>query len=611
VSELREQLQRLAQRGIARGADDVLQSAMSDAVRDGARVESNGARDATPLAVMSDEDDAPVVGLHDRRRNRSPWRNAVAVAGIAALVGVTMVAVTAIGDRGGSSSPDGAVRELAKAIDAEDPLAAVDVLAPDEVRSMRATVDAAQRKAADVKLVEQASAPFSGLDLRVDDLTLATEQLADGYVKVHLTGGTISAKTNPSEFSRSLQHVTRNGGAASASSDLATVRPFDTDPFVVAIRRDGNWYVSAAYTALEYVRAVNDLPAADYGSALAANLGADSPQAAAREFVTALGSEQWDTVFALLPPAEIPAYDYRAGLAELFNRQDFGFTVKVLDATAETHGDTATVSVAASGTYPTSDGQGSWDLADKCVRVTYPYEDGPDVPYGFCLADRGIFPFDIFDAAPREGSRLQVQAVQRDGRWFISPVATGLQVLDAWVGNFDQRTLYSVTRDYGALPADGTLALGRELAVSPAGFGLAYAYEFDGVANQRVVGQSTSRGRAFGASGGIYGPDGNEIPNSWGVVAGQVVRLPATGRYRLVILPYRDDVHVTLWDAKDAPKGVAQPGDFESCTTEPGGGTTCSDSSSASSPPTPQATIDVPQHAEGQTAATTGVATQP
>ena len=60
--------------------------------------------------------------------------------GAAALVGVGALAVTALFGSGGAGSPEGAVRQLADAVAHKDPLAAVDVLVPTEVRSMRQTV---------------------------------------------------------------------------------------------------------------------------------------------------------------------------------------------------------------------------------------------------------------------------------------------------------------------------------------------------------------------------------------------------------------------------------------------------------------------------------------
>jgi hypothetical protein len=612
VSDLREQLTRLANRGAPRGAEAVLDAA----VRDARRGASNRAGGAAPLTTM-DGDDAPVVGLHERRRNRSPFRSSVAAAGIAALVGVTFVAVAAIGSGGGgASSPDGAVRKLAEAITAEDSLAAINVLAPDEVRTLRNTVDAAQSKAADVKLVERASAPFAGLDVRVDDLALANEDLADGFVKVHLTAGTISAETNRSEFSRVLQRATEDDGNARASADFARSHPFDYDPFVVAVRRDGKWYVSAAYTALEYVRLANHLAPADYGSADAATLGADSPEAAVRELTDAIVAAQWEKAFSLLPPDEAPLYDYRTGLAQLLGN-DFEATVTSFDAKASVDGDKATVSVTAAGTYRTSDTEEKWNVSDMCLRQTYSYyESDGSAPTsqwtGTCLADHGVLPVEFFGPPIEPGGPAQVQTVRRDGRWFVSPVGTALDVLDDWVANFDERTLATMFDDFSEIPADGTLTLGEPIAVKSTGgvFGLAVVYAFEGTAGQEVIADLSQNRREYVASGVVIDPDGKELEASGGLASGVKVRLPVSGTYKLVLRYVIGDTTLTLWDAKNAPAGVIDDtiqNDYEDCigTTAPLGGTTVSCSGSGSAFPGGEDRESV----ESGTTATTHIAT--
>ena len=57
-----------------------------------------------------------------------------------ALVGVGGLAVTSIFGNGGAESPEGAVRQLADAIQHKDPLAAVDVLLADRGAIDRDTV---------------------------------------------------------------------------------------------------------------------------------------------------------------------------------------------------------------------------------------------------------------------------------------------------------------------------------------------------------------------------------------------------------------------------------------------------------------------------------------
>ena len=191
----------------------------------------------------------------------------IAAAGVAALVLVGTFAVSAVVGSGGAGSAEGAVRRLADAVSHEDPLAAADVLAPDEVRSLHGTLDAAANKAQELQLVQTASAPLAGVDFNVDGLKLSTQSLGDGYAKVTVDAGTFSASTHKAQFSALMQKALRDSHDNSSQTDLAKLAASENLPtFVVAVRRDGRWYVSAAYTVLEYVRESNQLPAADFGS---------------------------------------------------------------------------------------------------------------------------------------------------------------------------------------------------------------------------------------------------------------------------------------------------------------------------------------------------------
>jgi hypothetical protein len=572
VTELREQLERLATRGTARGADAVVDAAVAAAERARGNGSNNASDDAAPGVFEPREpatdDGTPVVALEDRRRRRSPWRNAVAVAGLAALVGVTMVAVTAIGNGGGASSPDGAVRALAQAIDDEDPLAAVAVIAPDEVRTLQQTVDAAQRRAAEIELVDRAGAPFAGLDVRVDDLQLATEQLADGYVKVHLTGGVISATVDRAKVSPTVRDLMSADGTTHWSASFAQSHPFDTDPFVIAVRRDGHWYVSAAYTALEYVRAANDLPAADYGSAAgaAASLGAATPELAAKELVTAIGSQQWTRVFSLVPPDELPLYDYREALSRFLDDQSWELAVTDVEASAQVRGDQATVEVTARGTTGSGEGVQQWVLAADCVRTTSPPSDLEPFTTGFCLSRRGTFPATLFlDRTNNGNGPAVVQTIKRDGRWFVSPVATAVDILDSWVGNFDRRTLLSMFGRYGDIPVDGTLTLGEPVEFDAEAYGVAHVYTFEGRKGQRVV---ANIGDNAMFDGMLFDENGADTSGIGGVLRGYPATLPADGTYKLAVVPYRaGHVSFTLWDANDAPAGTIAP--YAACVDDP------------------------------------------
>ena len=104
------------------------------------------------------------VDLEPDARGRGRYGSLIAAAGAAALVGVGALAVTAMFGSGGAGSPEGAVRQLADAVSHKDPLAAVDVLVPTEVRSMRADVeprDQARRRPEDRRQGERSRSPAS------------------------------------------------------------------------------------------------------------------------------------------------------------------------------------------------------------------------------------------------------------------------------------------------------------------------------------------------------------------------------------------------------------------------------------------------------------------
>ena len=132
---------------------------------------------------------------------------------------------------------------------------------------MHGSLSDAAKKAKELELVDAASAPLTGVDFSVDNLSLTTTNLGDGYAKVTVDGGSLSASTSKAKFSALMQKVLRNGGNNSTQVDLATLMQDRSLPsFVIAVKDGGSWYVSAAYTALEYFREYNNLPAADFGS---------------------------------------------------------------------------------------------------------------------------------------------------------------------------------------------------------------------------------------------------------------------------------------------------------------------------------------------------------
>jgi hypothetical protein len=634
VSELRDRLEALATRGTRRGADDVLSAAQRDAQTGAADEGTDG--DGYDLPII--DEDLPIVTLEPRLRRRRRLGSFVASAGIAALVGVGALAVTAMFGSGGAGSPEGAVRQLADAVSNKDALAAVDVLVPSEVRSMRQSVKNATERAAELQIVDEASKPLEGVDLSVDHLALRTEPLADGYAKVIITSGEISASTHRGQLSALLQKATRNGEDGQGSADLAHLADSSELPtFVVVVRQDGGWYVSPAYTTLEYIREVNHYPAAEFGSANAAALGAATPEDAVQDALHAWQSANWDRLIALAPPDELPLYDYRAMIDAAATDTEVDFTIDHLSTTATTSGDTGIVKLEASGTTGSGSDRGKWQVGGSCPSFTASFSDNTlsdgssdGGNRSLCLSGdlAGTLPFGLWAGTSTYGNTdgpVSIAVVREDGRWFVSPVTTLLDVVDATVRKFDQRSVYSLLGLAYELPPDGTITLGEPFEVpATAGYLSSRVYAFEGRAGQRVIGEiNATDGNSYDYSYGmVYSVDGRVIgevnfepapepAKAGGEFSGYMtsVRLPSDGSYRLVMEPYsttRAGMTLTLHDLAQAPKALqdaARNGDSqtygEDCTYTPGllGGEECV----ASATPTTFSGIATPTTYPGST----------
>ena len=587
MSELSERLERLATRGSQRGADAVLRDAQRSAPAEPA------ADTDTTDSDLEIIDDLPLV-TPDPARRRGRFGTLIAASGVAALVAVSALAVTAIFGSGGADSPEGAVRQLADAIEHKDPLAAVDVLEPTEVRSMRETVKEITHRAADLKIVDDASEPLAGVDLSVDNLQLSSANLADGYAKVTITSGTLSASARREALSHLLQDATRtwDPGQGKDKVDLARLAASNDLPtFIMTVRHDGHWYVSPMYTALEYAREAAGGPPADFGSAHAAQLGADSPELAVTDALHAWQSSDWDRLIALAPPDELPVYDYRAWLDQEATDVHPDFTIDNLSTTADVSGDHGVVKLEASGTMGSGSDRSRWQVGGTCPSLgdyfSWTYGDegqasnrGPNL----CLAgDLGnALPVRVFAPAPSAGSAasgpVSIQVVREDGRWFVSPVSTALGIVDSFVAHVDERTLYPLINLGYLLPPDATLTLNQPTSLT-SNDAYNHVLAFDGTAGQEVIGQveraSGSTRFNYFVSGELYTSEGKDVgyvdfaPKSEAYYGGSLTRLPVSGSYRLVIFdPVPPDATLTLYDRDHAPKDLLNP-------PENGGGAYC------------------------------------
>ncbi len=573
MTEPNELWNQLAQRGTTRGADSVVHAAALAA--------------AQPLsshigATLNDHE-VPLIEMTPNATTRkSRSRRGFGAMGLAALLGVGGFATLSVqGSGGGADSPNEAVEQLANAINNEDLLAAVDIMAPKEVRSLHKSVDQAQRQAAETELVQSASKPFAGLDLDVKNLSTDVETLADGYAKVTLSG-TINAQTNSADFGRMLRNATR-ADETTGDFDLADLSVNEADPFVMVVRDGDGWYISPAYTGLEYARVAYDLPAAEFGSADGANLGANTPEDAANEMLRAISAKDWTKVASLVPPSEFPLYDYRAAFTQLMN-DNLGkdsFNIAKLTSTAKTDGNEATVSLDASGT---TDSGASWSITKNCFDIS----DDSAVGHMECIAATDLVPFigmRNFGLAPRDTDDIAtLQASERDGRWFVSPMGTVLDGVDSLVNAFDRNTLAQLLNQPQEMTSSGSITLGTSVEVPRASGARRYTLT---LTNAETVVSRLAPGVNGHVNGYVefFGPKGEQIESSYDFESEsyeETFELDAGVEYSVIVRNFSDQqLSVTIWRKANAPaqsqQQVEQP-DGSNCVTT-GGRTVCSDSS--------------------------------
>ena len=583
MSELNERLEQLANRGTRRGADAVLDAALTNArmadSRNGHGDGGAGVVAAGDLEAVdpTSDDGPPVVSMYEARKTRRPWRTAITAGGLAALLGVGTLGIVSMMDGGGAQTPEDAVDRLADAIEHEDPLAAVAVLAPNEVANLADTVGHVSSRAQELALVNDAARPLAGIDFELSDLSYRTEELAPGYVKVYVDGFAMDTTVRAQEVAERIRRAwDPEEPEVRTSVGDSEIAP-EVGVFVVAVQDDGGWYVSPAYTALEYVRTMNDAAPADYGSARAAvaTLGADSPEMLVDQALRAWSAGDWEALFRLVPPDELPLYDYRDSLGALLAETEGpGFTIDRLSVSADIAGPTATVTIDAAGTLQSG---GSWQVDRNCVEIE---ED--DFGVDLCGNDRGAL---FLLAIDNDDLAAPMTAVQREGRWFLSPNRTLLNLVDRLAANVTSDDIAATFGMYEELPVDGTLTLGRPADLLPRA-GRPTIFTYEGTAGEELIATAT-RPQAPGTYVDMYsimlGPDGREIEDAWGLFQGEPSQLPETGTYRVVVYSYDEDpTTVTLWDTASAPPEAFEPmGECESIDAPEWCGSVMQDSETA------------------------------
>jgi hypothetical protein len=383
----------------------------------------------------------------ESRSRRSPM---LAVAAIA-IIAIGLAAIFAVqrftGESdGGATSPDELGQELMAAMDGEDVLGMIDVLLPGERTSlgepfveMISELQRLEVLASDLDL-----SGLTGLDVQLSNQTVEVVPTgADDIVMLQLDADVVAVVDGEALPIGELitdrmpeEMVTEMRGTQSTETDVLDVA-------LAGVEEDGRWYISLLYTAAEVARAADG--AATVPDGIGA-VGADSPEAAAERFFDQI--EQLDVRGMLqgLDPSEAQALQRYAPLfldeieAEIAAEAD-DVSIRVIDRGVRFtgSGDSRTMFVDTLGVEIAAEGSSvSMSFGDGCVHLEFSDDLGME-PIDQCtsglddeaMAEMGVEvppSIDAFLTALSEAfadmEPIGVEMRQRDGSWYLSPMAT-------------------------------------------------------------------------------------------------------------------------------------------------------------------------------------------
>jgi ADP-ribose pyrophosphatase YjhB (NUDIX family) len=412
--------------------------------------------DAAPSADDADSAEGgtgvaggPVAPAPSGQPGRS-WLTATTVAVlVTAIVVASAVGVLAFTGDDGAESPDLAARSVLDAVRRNDLVGIVELLPPGERRALRDPVAELAAHLQTLRLVGRLDpSRVPGLAFAFDDLQLRTTSLGEDVQAVDIVGGSMRAEWmgggQPlSDHARQI--LAREWGITIDQVEAVYTRDFARDDLrLVAVKEGGGWHVSLAYTVAEAIRQDRGAALPEMGGGPAAT-GADHPDQAATDLVRAYADGHPERLVTLLYPNEARSlYDYsstflpkaveaarRAEADDLYDVQ-----LNKLETVVEGKGAERRVRITALDIDIRDElhKQHLW-WADGCFHTDQRINDD-DEPYAksdSCSRDRPR-PGDA--TAPRDnpvsalavfggGSDLPTfTVIERNGRWFVSPVHT-------------------------------------------------------------------------------------------------------------------------------------------------------------------------------------------
>jgi hypothetical protein len=401
---------------------------------------------------------------HKKRR-----RSIVVGASVIGLAGLGVVGYLALkggGTAQGASSPEAAVQGLVAALDSDDALAALGVVAPDEVEGVSTVLEAVQASAAENGLGKLTTGGDTDLKLEVGKSKVSN--LSDNAARVEV------------KFS----------GSFTASGTLGALVGTKTNSFddgevrLVAIKIGGGWFVSPMLSLGDYLVDQLDLPDGDYDE-VGAKRGKTSSGKSATDAVESLlngvADFDRDAVSDSLASGEARFVDvFERAIDELIDRgqqelSENGLSIELSDLGLQEQ-DKGAVGVSdAEINYTNINGSGKVEIDDDCFTTTNEFGDRHE---GCMLANA---PF----TTPLTDSHLVLQTAKEGGAYRVQLLKSAATLAVEIADRLDKQTLLQA---FDAEFLD---------TATPSVFGESTSGEFDGEQQYQVFEIDVPANEAF------------------------------------------------------------------------------------------------------------------
>ena len=251
--------------------------------------------------------------------------------GVVGLVAIGFLAIRFLAggsDPGGADSPEAVVEEMVAAINAQDLLAVVDLMAPDELDGIDQLVEDGARYIDDLgldTLLDENADDDSAIDMVIDieadrvDVSMEGDNAA---IVSFVVSGDIEATGN-----EAMSDAIGEDEISFDSRDLGDSIPTRSgDLEMIVVKLDGKWYLSPMLTAGHYIVEAAGLPAGEYDEIGGErDPGAHSPVEAVDALVEVINDPDGDALAAALGGGEgRVALAFRDAIDDAFAEIDTG-----------------------------------------------------------------------------------------------------------------------------------------------------------------------------------------------------------------------------------------------------------------------------------------------